>query len=282
MRTIMTAALCALCLVALTFAAEARAQIANPRPTGQIQPGPGQMGQMGLPLSTQVQPGLRQMGQALSAQSPSGSSQSLEDVGTLQGTERYLRRNRRPEDFVGSDSREARRYVGALQSRARGIVPLTTQGLTRRIDRSEALNQPLAPPKPGMPYYPRLELSFGSAQMSGSDLPAHQALDTLARSPYLSDSSHIEVLMAGRTAILRGAVLSATEREIAEMLLSFEPGISEIRNELQVDPALREGRGSLAEVRRQVSPQQKWTTLNPVTQSPMRTQTGTSPTARSF
>ena len=62
------------------------------------------------------------MGESLSAQTPAGASQDLEDVGTLQGTERYLRKNRRPTDFVGPDLREPRRYVGALQARARGTV----------------------------------------------------------------------------------------------------------------------------------------------------------------
>ena len=63
--------------------------------------------------------GSSQLGEALSLQSTSGGPTSMEDVGTLRGTERYLRRNRRPTDFIGPDGRESRRYVGALQARAR-------------------------------------------------------------------------------------------------------------------------------------------------------------------
>lgn len=250
-----SAAISSACLLALVLSTDVRAQVSSPR----------------------------QMGQALSAQSPSGTTQqSLEDVGTLQGTERYLRRNRRPTDYVGPDLREPRRYVGALQARARGAAPASTEGLTRRVDRSESINRPLPPQQLGTAYYPRLELSLAAdSPLSGTDLPAHRALDTLARSPHLSDSSRIAVSMEGRTAILQGEVLSATEAEIAEILLSFEPGVSEIRNELQVNPALRAGADSLATVRRQRSPAGTWTVLNDRS-NPPPTRTRVSSTERSF
>jgi hypothetical protein len=251
MRTI-TAALLSLCLLLLAAASEARGQTS----------------------------GSSRLGEALSVQSTSGATQSLEDVGTLQGSERYLRKNRRPTDFVGPDGRESRRYVGALQARARGTVPLTTQGLTRRVDRSESMNQPLRPTRRGTVYQPRLEISFEAPALTAEDLPARRALDTLARSPQLSGPSRIVVSMAGRTAILQGEVPSARDREIAEILLSFEPGISAIQNELQLNPDLREAEDSLSALRRQQTPQEAWTTLNPVTSSPARALT--SATERSF
>ena len=46
----------------------------------------------------------------------------------------------------------------------------------------------------------------------------------------------IEVLVAGRTATLRGAVASARQRELAEIVARFSPGIFQIQNELTVRP----------------------------------------------
>jgi hypothetical protein len=220
------------------------------------------------------------LGQALSAQSPAGASQDMQDVGTLQGNERYLRKNRRPTDFVGSDSRESRRYVGVLQGRARGTVTPTTEGLTRRVDRSESLNQPLSPTRRGTAYHPRLEISFEASALAGADPPARRALDTLARSPQMSGPSRIAVSMAGRTAILRGEVLSVKDLEIAELLLSFEPGISGIQNELRVNPDLREAEDSLSALRQQQAPKDVWTTLSHGSYS--QTQERTSATQRSY
>ena len=64
----------------------------------------------------------RQMGRPLSRQTPPGFDQTQEDVGTLQGNERFIRRNRRPTDFVGPDLRELQRFIGILQATPRGPV----------------------------------------------------------------------------------------------------------------------------------------------------------------
>ena len=88
--------------------------------------------------------------------------------------------------------------------------------------------------------------------------------------------------MAGRTAILQGEVPSAKDLEMAELLLSFEPGISAIQNELQVNPDLQEAEDSLSALRRQQTPQEAWMTLNPVIATRRRLSRGLLPTERSF
>ncbi len=236
MRATITAMAFGACLLMLTVATDARGQESS-----------GQ-----------------QLGESLSVQSPSGvGSQRLETVGTLQGTERYLRRNKRPTDFVGSDGREARRFVGALQAHARGTAPSSLQGLTRRIDRSETMNQPVAPAPRGRMYYPRLELSLEAPLVGATDHPVRRALDTLARSPHVNGASRIAVSMVGRTAILQGEVPSAKDLEVAELVLLFEPGISEIQNELTVNPDLSESADSLSARRPARTPAEAWTTVNP-------------------
>lgn len=205
--------------------------------------------------------GARSLGQPLGRRPGPGSLETMQaDVGTLRGTERFIRANRRATDFVGPDIRDLERFVGMLQARARGAVAPTTEGLRRRVDRSESMNQPVPPPTRGTLYYPRLEVTFDSAVEDTTAL-GQRALATLARSPELSGPSRIAVYVEGRTATLLGEVPSARDRELAEVLLSFEPGISEIRNELQLNPNLQETADSLAALRQRQTPRQAWTVL---------------------
>jgi hypothetical protein len=205
--------------------------------------------------------GARRMGQPLARRPGPGALEAQENVGTLTGAERFLRDNRRPGDFVGTTERDLERFVGAIQARARGTVPLTTQGLRRRVDRSASVNQPVPPATRGTLYYPRLELSLDATAPDTSVL-AQRALETLARSPELSGTSHIAVYVEGRTAILQGEVPSARDRELAELMLSFEPGISAIANELELNPNLADSEDSLAALRRQQVRRETWTTIS--------------------
>lgn len=225
--------------------------------------------------------GARSVGQPLARRPLPGASLEQEDVGTLQGNERFLRQNRRASDFVGTDIRDIQRFVGALQARAlRQQLLSSTQGLTRRVDRSESVNQPLPPVPRGTPYYPRLELSFAAAPVPDTRVPARQALETLARSPQLSGPNRIAVWMEGRTAILQGEVLSEADRDLAEILLTFEPGISAIENQLQVNPALQDSEDSLSAVRQRQTPWKAWTTLSHGV--PLPRPASSVPTARSY
>ncbi len=215
--------------------------------------------------------GARTLGQPLGRRPGAGALDTMqEEVGTLRGNERFLRANRRATDFVGPDIRDLERFVGMLQARARGSVSPTTEGLRRRVDRSESMNQPVPPPARRTLYYPRLEVSFDSVPADTTAL-GQRALETLARSPELSGPSRIAVYVEGRTAILLGEVPSARDRELAELLISFEPGISAIRNELQLNPNLQVTEGSLAALRQRQTPRQAWMVLPtvPVATEPM-------------
>jgi len=205
--------------------------------------------------------GPRRLGQSLARRPGPGAVQTQEDVGSLQGNERFLRQNRRPTDFVGPDIRELQRFIGVLQGRVRGQVPSSTEGLRRRVDRSATMNQPLAPPPKGIPYYPRLDVNI-EVPAPRTELLEQSALDTLARSPQMSATSRIEVWVEGRTAILLGEVPSARDRDLAAILLSFEPGISEIRNQLRVNPDLPPSPESLGALRARQEPREAWTTMS--------------------
>jgi hypothetical protein len=206
--------------------------------------------------------GSRSVGRPLARRPGPGALEEQADVGTLQGNERYLRQNRTALDFVGRDIAEMPRFLGLLQARTRGLIPASTQGLTRRVDRSDSINQPLLPARRGTMYPPRLDLTLEMFLSPDSTVAGQQALETLVRSPQLAGTSRIEVLVAGRTAILRGEVPSAADRERAEILLTFEPGISAIQNELQVNPQLQLTEDSLAALREQQTPSVRWETMS--------------------
>jgi hypothetical protein len=55
--------------------------------------------------------------------------------------------------------------------------------------------------------------------------------------PSFKGVSGLSVEMAGETAVIRGTVQSAEQRELVERLAMLEPGISAVQNELQVVPA---------------------------------------------
>ena len=77
--------------------------------------------------------GSRPLGRPLSRRpSPGGAGgmSQLDDVGTLQGNERFIRANRTAADFVGPDLRELERFIGALQASARAAAAANSlQGL---------------------------------------------------------------------------------------------------------------------------------------------------------
>ena len=152
----------------------------------------------------------------------------------LRGNERFLRANRRPGNFVGADARERREFVGVQQSEA--PEPVAPE-LTPLPGGRSPLIADLATPfgrRAGV-YEPRLIVGFATASP-----PAGEVNETLTRRlrsiPGLDPANRIEVLVEGRTAALRGEVVSERDRTLAEQLILFEPGISAVRNDLKVRP----------------------------------------------
>ena len=174
--------------------------------------------------------GNRTFGQSLSRRSRVGS---LEDAGTLTGNERFWRNNRRRTDFVGTDSREQNAFVGAVQANTTGTVRSATAGLRVEMGETSSVNRARGAPSQTGRYDPRLQVAFSvpsqDEPVANSEL-AHRldSVETIAR------TGPIEVLVANRTAILRGEVSSERDRRMAELMILFEPGISAVRNELTV------------------------------------------------
>lgn len=170
----------------------------------------------------------RNLGGTLSRRPPPG----MGDAGTITGNERFLRGNRGAGEFVGTDAREQRRFVGT-QRLAQGRVQAATN--TLRPEPPPRVNQPLPASGGGRAalYEPRLAVGFEVTRP-----PAHQLEQVLAaRLEELLSSrrwGQIEVSVAGRRATLRGAVASAADRRLVEALVRFEPGIADVQNDLRV------------------------------------------------
>ena len=60
----------------------------------------------------------------------------------------------------------------------------------------------------------------------------------LTNIPALNLTAPVAVKMDGRTAVLQGVVTNEHQRGLIERLANLEPGVSSVRNELTIDPAL--------------------------------------------
>ncbi len=158
--------------------------------------------------------------------------------GQLSGNERFLRGNRSRRAFVGSDAAEARSFVGSEQSTVTGQVRSATSGMRPPPDRSSTINRPLPSQPANARYYPRLKVEFAKGAESGR-YAASAVQQELETSDALSRLGQIEVSVANQTATLRGEVASESDRKLAALIASFEPGIDRVQNELAVNNALR-------------------------------------------
>lgn len=152
-------------------------------------------------------------------------------TGTITGSERFLRENRQPGQFVGTDMTEAQNFVGSVNSGGNlqgGLLGLLG-GITQSVNANNRSNTTtiIRVSRRAAFDYPPPAAVVDSTQLS----------TRLSATPGIRSVGALQVEVAQRTAILRGTVQSDHDREIAEILVRLEPGISEVRNELQVQPA---------------------------------------------
>lgn len=182
----------------------------------------------------------RSLGRPLSRQA---GPQALENVGTLTGNERFMRGNRGRESFVGADQRETQSFVGSSQARTSGTIISSTAGIDPPPDPSARINRPLATPPASAMYLPKIVLprEMAVAAESAATIPLDSQRPTVtirvARALRLASDSPLAASVVDRTAILTGTVASEQERTLAETMVSFEPGISQVRNLIEVRPS---------------------------------------------
>ena len=157
----------------------------------------------------------------------------MDDVGTVTGNERFVRGNRRGTDFVGTDSRDRRDFVGMQQGDTSGQIRSAITGLRPRSgpDANRTQRQP-ARRRTEM-YDPRLKVNFAFSQRPSQQI-ASDLIRRLESSLAIDQTGWIEVSLEGEKATLRGEVASERDRALARLLVLFEPGISVVQNDLTV------------------------------------------------
>ena len=166
------------------------------------------------------------IGQASNAIGTLGSRMQIDNT-------RFVRGKRSRQDVVGANRTDLNGFVGAGQALGVGRVPSSVENF--RIETTKTkINRPLPPqPAKGM-YYPRLEIDFATTASQVEWLQEGPAsINTSERVAQVSEGNAI-VMMSGTTAILRGTVNSVRTSELLVQLLSFEPGIDRVKNELVV------------------------------------------------
>ena len=209
----------AVCVAVLATAGETLAQM---RPGGSSQP-PRLIGGLGGSVAS-----ARGSGLATAMES------TAESIGQVTGTERFLRGNRAAGDFVGSDSGDRAGFVGSGADNSGPIQSATTGSLVRTTTGPAINRTRVRSPAPYM-YEARLRVGFNVNPQS-SAMQETKVIQRLTRVRAIDPASSIAVQLEGSTAILSGTVGSGREKDLAGLLLTFEPGISNVKNDLVVRP----------------------------------------------
>lgn len=150
---------------------------------------------------------------------------------------RFTRSARGGNTFVGTDRADSRRFVGRNEAGAAPRVRSAVTGLP--APRSSNVNQPLRQAGPDTMYLPKIRIAdeLRVPDRTLAEIEFNLAGQLTNRLSNLM-GSRIEVSVADRTATIRGVVSSAKDLRHAEILASFEPGVSVVQNDLRVAPDL--------------------------------------------
>lgn len=167
--------------------------------------------------------------------SQAGWNAKASDVGSIKGSERFLRRNRSKKDFVGRDMSERRQFVGLTQGEISGSVTSSTAGLNIEManDANKRLTSATASRK--YMYDPRLRVSFEVVRPT-SQQTAQTITCQLVQSLGRGLRGPVAVSVQNETATLKGQVATEHDRRLAALIVLLEPGISKIKNDLTILP----------------------------------------------
>lgn len=113
-----------------------------------------------------------------------------------------------------------------------------------RMAMNQGLNQAMmgqrtAPGATTSPLVPSLTISTGSRPTIGpiaTNELTNRLQSLLQASPSLGSAKNLLVGIDGGVLVLRGEVLTESDRDLAEALVRLEPGVYEVRNELTLAP----------------------------------------------
>jgi hypothetical protein len=173
-----------------------------------------------------------------------GGIEGQMSIGDIGGNERFVRGNRQPGQFVGSDAADVQSFIGAMsQNGGRGMQgqnPFSMGRGQQRQDFNQGDDFGGGSGRSGrrVPLRTSLNVDFEYRPVVPTTV-ATQLQTQLSRSRGISSLGPITVEMDGRTAVLRGEVATERDRALAARLALLEAGVSQVRNELQVESATR-------------------------------------------
>ena len=162
-----------------------------------------------------------------------GAAQGENLVGSVTGTERFYRGNREAGDFVGADLGDTGTFVGAQQ--VKELTPQEIQSAVSDLSIPTGPDANRVQPQQSRArmYEPRLRVNFPFSPPAPRKVSS-TLVRRLESALSMTQLGRIEVSLEDGTATLRGEVASERERNLARLLILFEPGISDVRNELTV------------------------------------------------
>ncbi|MAT73498.1 MAG: hypothetical protein CMJ58_28790 [Planctomycetaceae bacterium] len=135
--------------------------------------------------------------------------------------------------FVGSDAQDAQSMFQNLngRDRRRAMFDFALDSLNEMRDqRRRWRNRNRTPPPARVSLIPDVDIEIPTASATAVTLSSRMS-DVLS-----SRVSGVTVAMEGRTAVLSGEVATDHDSRLVEKLASMEPGVSQVRNELTVQP----------------------------------------------
>jgi hypothetical protein len=154
--------------------------------------------------------------------------------------------NRQAGDFVGIDTENTRRFVGASQTGSRAGGSTSRGGLLQQTGSGGGFGQQSRGQsqnggrgnQPGQTADQdrgaircTLRVAFDYAPPTPAALSA-SLTQRLADIPAIHARSPLRVEVQGRTAVLRGAVATEHDRALAEQMIRLEAGIEAVKNEI--------------------------------------------------
>ena len=179
--------------------------------------------------------------------SQTGQAAQMDVAGQISGSERFLRENRDPGQLVGGSVEGVGNLRGQTDSAGQATNGMlggqtgrfnTTSQFGNMFNSGSMFNS-MSRQRQQLRVPLRLGpngVSFAQATPAVATGPNVRVQKYLARIPQLKNSDSLSVEMEGQVAVLRGEVSSQHERDLVARLVLLEPGIADVRNELQVAP----------------------------------------------
>ena len=176
-----------------------------------------------------------------------GQTGQAEAVGQITGDERFLRENRAAGQMVGGTTAGVGNLAGQ-DAQAANINRNVPRGTTNVFGQRGGLNpqqqfggwnqlQNFArnTGRAGTPRALRVPIELGfTGPVATLGANPERIQSRLDRIPQIREMGEVRVQMEGRVAVLQGQVATPQERDLVARMMLLEPGIGDVRNELEV------------------------------------------------